>query len=183
MHTVIKQFFDSIISLLMLVVLSPFLLLVLLIILGVERKTPFFIQTRIGKNKCTFRIYKFRSMDKGMITPVGRVLRRTGIDELPQLLNILKGDMSFVGSRPLTRADINRLEWNTPFYISRWTMQPGIVGLAQLAPVCHKKMSWFYDCSYIKNHTLLLDLKIMMAAVIIPVVGKQKVKRWIHGRA
>lgn len=115
------------------------------------------------------------------ITPLGKVLRKTGIDELPQLVNILKGQMSFVGPRPLTAKDIKRLGWDSAYYNQRWSVRPGIVGLAQLTPVCHKKMSWFYDQLYIKSQSQWLDFKILVCATIIPIVGKQKVKNWIHG--
>lgn len=146
-----------------------------------ERNTAFFIQERVGENKVIFQIYKFRTMHAGQVTPIGKVLRRTGIDELPQLINILIGHMSFVGPRPLTQSDLDRLGWNDLFHSKRWHVKPGIVGLAQLTPVCHKKMSWFYDQLYLKKRTLMLDLKIVFIAAIIPLVGKQKVKNWIHG--
>ena len=146
-----------------------------------ERKSAFFTQERLGKNKTPFTIYKFRTMTNQEITVVGRILRKTGIDELPQLLNILIGQMSFVGPRPLTESDIVRLGWDKVYYQKRWSVNPGIVGLAQLTPVCHKKMSWFYDQLYLKKQSLFLDLKIIIAAALIPIVGKQTVKKWIHG--
>lgn len=121
-------------------------------------------------------------MSNGQITAIGKVLRKTGIDELPQLVNILFNQMSFVGPRPLTESDIRRLEWNDSFHEKRWSVKPGIVGLAQLAPVCHKKMSWFYDQLYLKNQSFWLDIKIIIGAALIPLVGKQTVKNWIHGK-
>ncbi len=178
----LKLIFDICFALMVLIILSPILLLVVLLILIVERKSPFFFQKRIGIHKVEFRIYKFRTMLNNEITPLGKVLRKTGIDELPQLVNIIKGQMSFVGPRPLTDADIKRLEWNDSYHENRWSVRPGIVGLAQLTPVCHKKMSWFYDQLYIKSHTLWLDFKILTAAALIPFVGKQMVKNWIHGK-
>jgi len=177
-----KALLDIIGSFIALVVLFPVLFITALLILIAEQKTPFFPQERIGKNKRPFTIYKFRTMLGGKITPIGLVLRRTGIDELPQLINILCGQMSFIGPRPLTASDISRLGWDTPFYSKRWSLRPGIVGLAQLAPVCHKKMSWFYDRYYCENQSLLLDFRILVAALFVPFVGKQKVKNWIHGK-
>ena len=178
----IKLILDIMGAFIALMVLSPFLIIVILSIWVVERKPAFFIQVRIGKNKEEFRIYKFRTMWEDKITGIGRILRKTGIDELPQLVNIVKGDMSFVGPRPLTFSDIKRLEWDTAYYNKRWGVGPGIVGLAQLAPVCHKKMSWFYDQLYLEKQSIALDIRIMIAAAVIPLVGKQTVKNWIHGK-
>lgn len=119
-------------------------------------------------------------MKNGQVTPLGKILRRTGIDELPQLLNIVFLDMSFVGPRPLTLSDVKRLDWDDDFHASRWTVKPGIVGLAQLSPVCNKKMSWFYDQLYVKHHNLWLDTKIFCASLFIPLLGKKKIQNWIH---
>ncbi|MFT5820314.1 MAG: lipopolysaccharide/colanic/teichoic acid biosynthesis glycosyltransferase [Crocinitomix sp.] len=177
-----KIVLDICFALLVLIALSPVLLIVILLILIVERKAPFFFQNRIGLKKTEFKIYKFRTMLNNKTTPLGRVLRKTGIDELPQLVNIIKGQMSFVGPRPLTQNDIQRLGWDNTYYNHRWSVRPGIAGLAQLTPVCHKKMSWFYDQLYIKSRTIWLDFKILAAAVLIPLLGKQTVKNWIHGK-
>lgn len=167
---------------LLLIIALPFLVVVIMLIVLFERQTPFFLQERIGKNKMPFTIIKLRTMLDGRITKIGGVLRKTGIDELPQLINILKCDMSFVGPRPLTQADIERLEWNSIFHEKRWAVRPGIVGLAQLSPVCHKKMSWFYDQYYLQKQSLWMDLKIVTAAVLIPFLGKNFVKKRIHGK-
>ncbi len=177
----LKSVCDIFIAFIVFVSILPILILVTLLILIIEQKTAFFLQERIGKNKKEFRIYKFRTMDDGKITSIGNVLRKTGIDELPQLINIILGEMSVVGPRPLTESDIIRLQWNDKFHEKRWYINPGIVGLAQLTPVCHKKMSWFYDQLYLKHQTLWMDMKILFAAVLIPFVGKNTVKNWIHG--
>lgn len=121
-------------------------------------------------------------MLNGEVTKFGRIMRRTGIDELPQLLNILMGQMSFVGPRPLTLADIERLEWNTAYYDQRWNLKPGIVGLAQLSPICHKKMSWFLDRYYIQKQNFILDVKILTSSALIPFVGKAQMKKWMHNK-
>lgn len=177
----LKAFLDLFFAIILLLVVSPFLLVVILLILILERDTPFFKQKRIGKGKREFTVYKLRSMQNGKITKFGRVIRATGLDELPQLFNIIKREMSFVGPRPLTESDILRLGWNNTYYKERWSVLPGIVGLAQLAPVCHKKMSWFYDNLYLKKRSVWLDIKILLAATVIPFVGKAIVKKWIHG--
>ena len=177
-----KFIVDILFACIALILLIPILLIIAILLLIIERKAVLFIQPRIGKNKQEFQIYKFRTIWNNKITPLGRILRKTGIDELPQLFNIVKGDMSFVGPRPLTQADIERLGWNTEFYEKRWQLRPGIVGLAQLSPICHKKMSWFYDQLYLKKQSLFLDFKIVLAATVIPFVGKKTLKSWIHGK-
>ncbi|MGB1103902.1 MAG: sugar transferase [Crocinitomicaceae bacterium] len=178
----IKGILDIIGATQLFIILSPFLVLVILLILLIEWDKPFFLQDRIGKHKQPFTIIKFRTMKKGKITPLGDLLRKTGIDELPQLINIIKLDMSFVGPRPLTQGDIERLAWMSDFYTKRWSVRPGIVGLAQLSPICHKKMSWFYDRFYIENQNLSLDFKILFAAMFIPLTGKTFIKNRIHGK-
>ena len=137
----------------------------------------FFIQERIGKDKSNFNIYKIRTMKAGKVTIWGKVLRNTGLDEFPQLLNILKGDMNFIGPRPLTKADIQRLEWDTKYHTKRWNVTPGITGLAQLSPTCHKKFSWFYDCYYSENKSTLLDLSIVIQTILVAFIGKKRLKK------
>lgn len=165
---------------LLLLLLLPVLLIVGLVVFLWDFHTPLFIQNRLGKDKKPFKIIKFRTMLDGKITGVGRVLRATGMDELPQLLNIAIGQMRFVGPRPLTENDIERLGWDIPYYEIRWSVVPGIVGLAQLSPICHKKMSWFLDKQYIEQNCLKLDLKILAGSVLIPLVGKSQMIKWIH---
>lgn len=176
----LKLFFDIILSLLGLILCLPIILFVSLIILIVERKNPFFVQSRVGYKKTEFQILKFRTMIDGEITPIGRVWRKTGIDEIPQLLNILLTDMSFVGPRPLTNSDIQRLGWNTDYYQGRWNVRPGIAGLGQLSPICNAHMSWFYDQTYVRNRSLWLDLKIVFSSFAILFLGKSRIKNWIH---
>lgn len=177
-----KRLFDILGALVLLLIALPFLFVVIIAIVLIERKSPFFLQERVGKNKQPFTIIKLRTMSNEEITVIGAILRKTGIDELPQLINILKCDMSFVGPRPLTQHDIDRLGWGGSFYQKRWSVRPGIVGLAQLSPVCHKKMSWFYDQLYLNKHSFILDVKILCAAMLIPFTGKQFVKKSIHGK-
>lgn len=93
----------------------------------------------MGAGKRDFTILKLRTMKNNEITFIGKIFRRTGLDELPQLWNILFGQMSFVGPRPLTKADAERLGWNDQFHAVRWKVKPGLTGLAQLSPVCHRK--------------------------------------------
>ena len=133
-----------------------------------------FKQKRIGKDKKPFVIYKFRTMQNDKITFLGRILRKLGIDELPQLLNIIKGQMNFVGPRPLTEFDIARLKWNDDFYNIRWKVKPGITGMAQLSNVCNVKISWFFDKYYVENQNFCLNLSTILKSMIIPFFGKKK---------
>ncbi|MFT4601688.1 MAG: lipopolysaccharide/colanic/teichoic acid biosynthesis glycosyltransferase [Arenicella sp.] len=178
MKTLLDIFFATILF----VLLLPLLVIVALLIFFADLRSPIFTQRRLGLQKLPFKIIKFRTMLNGEITFFGRVLRKTGIDELPQLINIIFMDMSFVGPRPLTIDDVVRLGWDTSYYDKRWSFKPGIVGLAQLAPICHRKMSWFLDLHYIKHQTLYLDAQVIMSSALIPILGKDKVKKWMHKR-
>src|SRR5579859_3330701 len=91
-----------------------------------------FSQARVGKGRGPFTLLKFRSMRNNQVTRVGQWLRRTGIDELPQFVNVCRGEMSVVGPRPLTAQDIERLGWNGPQFDWRFGGKPGITGLSQL---------------------------------------------------
>jgi lipopolysaccharide/colanic/teichoic acid biosynthesis glycosyltransferase len=178
----VKTVLDIFFATILFVLLLPILIIVGLLIFFADFRSPIFMQERLGLQKLPFKIIKFRTMLDGEITLLGRILRKTGIDELPQLINIIFMDMSFVGPRPLTQDDVVRLGWDDKYYDQRWDYKPGIVGLAQLAPICHKKMSWFLDLHYIKHQSLYLDAQVMMSSMLIPFLGKDKVKKWMHKR-
>lgn len=143
-------------------------------------ESPFYSQKRVGLNKVEFRLYKFKSMKNGVITLSGKVIRKTGIDEFPQLINIIKGEMNFVGPRPLTNSDIIRLGWDGESKSMRWNVKPGITGLAQLQGVCDKELSIENDMTYIHHQSTSLDLKIIWRSILIPFIGKGKAKQLIH---
>ncbi len=178
----IKRLFDIVVSGISTILLLPMLIVIAVVIWVADRQNPLFLQERLGVGMSPFIIIKYRSMRQGAITPFGRVLRSTGIDELPQLLNVVFGTMSLVGPRPLTHADVVRLGWNNDRYRSRWSLRPGIVGLAQLSNVCDAKMSWLYDRSYARDRSLWMDIKILVASAIIVIVGKRHVQQWVHRR-
>ncbi|MFK7783792.1 MAG: sugar transferase [Crocinitomicaceae bacterium] len=161
-------------------ILSPLILLTLILVWLWDRNAPVFIQERIGMHKETFFVYKIRTMRDGKITGIGRVLRKTGIDELPQLFNIMKGEMNFVGPRPLTKADIVRLNWDSSSHELRWSVLPGITGMAQLVNVCDAQVSWDCDMRYIETRSVKTDLVILWKSFLVPVIGKQKAKQFIH---
>ncbi len=178
----LKRTFDIVFSALSTLLLLPVLIVIAVMIWVVDRQNPVFLQERLGIGQRPFVIIKYRSMKDGAVTGLGRLIRRTGIDELPQLLNVLSGTMSLVGPRPLTRADVERLGWHEERYHARWTLQPGIAGLAQLSNVCDANMSWLYDRSYVRYRSMWLDIKILTASAMIMVVGKERVQRWVHRR-
>ena len=161
-------------------ILSPILLSTVILIWVLEREKPVFIQERVGFDKEPFNVYKLRTMKGGKITFLGRILRKTGIDELPQLFNIMLGDMHFVGPRPLTQHDISRLKWDDEQHASRWSVKPGITGVAQLVNVCDANVSWECDQHYLKHRSMLLDLKLIGQSLLVPFVGKSAVKQFIH---
>ena len=160
-------------ALILLLLLLPFLLIISLIIALVSGIPIVFTQERIGLNKKPFVIYKFRTMRHGQITFLGGILRKTGIDELPQLVNIIEGNMNFVGPRPLTNSDVLRLGWDSSEYVNRWSVKPGITGLAQLSTVCDANVSWENDQKYIENRSARTDLRIIGKSILIPVFGKK----------
>lgn len=168
---------QRIIAFLLFVILLPFVCVVYLTLFLGLIENPIFSQERIGLNQQKFTIYKFKSMKNGEITTMGKVIRKLGIDELPQLWNIVLGDMHFVGPRPLTQFDIDRLEWNTTSHKVRWSVKPGITGLAQLSNLCDKEVSWNNDIEYINHRSGSLDRKLIMKSILIPIVGKAKQSR------
>ena len=172
----IKRLMDFFLSLCAVIVLSP-ILLVLTVVGAVEMKgNPFFVQERPGKNEKIFKLIKFRTMtcekdkegkllpDEQRITGYGNFLRHTSLDELPELFNILKGDMSIIGPRPL-------LPEYLPYYTEterhRHDVRPGLSGLAQIngrnAVTWEEKFSW--DLKYVGDITFFGDIKIILLTV------------------
>jgi len=175
-----KLIFDILFAAVALLIAFPIIFLVMLLIVLIDFQNPIFFQQRDGKNKKQFTIIKLRTMKNNRITTLGNVFRKTGIDELPQLLNIISCSMSFVGPRPLTAADIARLGWHDEYHATRWNCKPGLTGFAQLSPSCNKKMSWFLDKKYIQCNSILLDLKILFSSFAVIFLGKKQVIKWMH---
>lgn len=177
-YRAIKRFLDVTASFLGLVLLSPLLLTVSILIKIDSRGPVIFRQKRIGRNGKVFEIYKFRSMCVGAektgsgvysgkgdarVTRIGKILRATSIDELPQLLNILKGEMSFVGPRPPLTYHPWKYEEYTDFQKRMFEVRPGITGWAQVNG--RKDVEWHkrieLNVWYVDHMSLLLDIKIM----------------------
>jgi lipopolysaccharide/colanic/teichoic acid biosynthesis glycosyltransferase len=174
---IFKHFFDIIISVILFIVFSPILGLIAFLLLLMGFKNPLFIQNRTGLKGRTFRLYKFKTMndrrdasgnllpDAERLTRLGRFLRSTSLDELPQLINVIKGDMSLVGPRPL-------LPKYLPLYNERQArrheVKPGITGWAQVNG--RNALSWQekfeLDVWYVDHLSFLLDLKILWLTLI-----------------
>jgi lipopolysaccharide/colanic/teichoic acid biosynthesis glycosyltransferase len=146
-----------------------------------DGKPVLFRQERLGMGRRPITIWKLRTMADGEVTRWGAVLRRSGLDELPQLLNVVRGEMRLVGPRPLTAADVERLGWSDPGYDARWRVPPGLTGYAQLAPVCDREVSWSLDDDYARNRTLALDTRILAVSALGIFVGRARAKQVFWG--
>jgi lipopolysaccharide/colanic/teichoic acid biosynthesis glycosyltransferase len=171
-----KRMVDFTLSLLALIVLSP-ILLILIVLGAIKMKgNPFFTQQRPGKDEKIFKLIKFRSMtcekdkdgnllpDEQRLTKYGKFLRSTSLDELPELVNILKGDMSIVGPRPLA---VQYLPWYNQEEKRRHSVRPGLTGMAQVhgrnATTWEQRFA--YDIAYVNKITFVGDIKILFQTV------------------
>ena len=185
-----KRSFDVAAALALIVAFSWLLALTAVLVRLDSAGPSLYRQRRVGKDGKEFDIYKFRSMrtdaekngaqwalaDDDRITRVGRFIRRTRIDELPQAFNILKGDMSFVGPRPERPEFVALLEHEIPHYHDRHKVKPGITGWAQVrhsytASVDGAREKLCYDLFYVKHFSLLLDILIVLMTVRVAVLG------------
>jgi lipopolysaccharide/colanic/teichoic acid biosynthesis glycosyltransferase len=188
---IIRQFFDIIISLLALIVLSP-LILILSVFIRISGKGPvIYSQDRIGKNGKPFAIYKFRSMkydaeagapmlsgiNEERITRIGRYLRKYRIDEIPNFINVIKGDMSVVGPRPERQFFIDQIVIRNPEFKELLRVKPGITSWGQVkygyaSNVDEMLERLEYDLDYIKNRSLWFDIKIILYTLGTILKGK-----------
>ena len=141
-----------------------------------------FRRDRLGRGRRTFEILKFRSMRDGHVTRVGRLLRATGLDELPQFVNILRGELSAVGPRPVTADDAERYGWSGADADGRWRINPGLTGLAQLA-ARNPREALALDLVYARRTRLALDCRIIAMSFAVNVVGKSRARRLFFGGA
>jgi lipopolysaccharide/colanic/teichoic acid biosynthesis glycosyltransferase len=174
--------FDWVAASFLLVLIAPLLLLIAILIVLDDGGPVLFMQTRVGRHKRPFRICKFRSMREARVTRVGRRLRSTGLDELPQLVNVLLGAMSVIGPRPLTNADVLRLKWDGDKHALRWSVRPGIIGLAQLYAGRGARLSWFLDCRYVNARRLGMDVGIIVLSAAMTLAGKRRIRHWLRRR-
>jgi sugar transferase (PEP-CTERM system associated) len=187
-----KRFVGLVLSTLMLILSSPLILLVSVAIKLDSRGPVLFSQERVGKYGKIYTMYKFRSMradaekQSGPVwasendprtTRVGKIIRKLRIDELPQLWNVFKGDMSFVGPRPERPVFVEKLKNTIPYYDKRFSVKPGITGWAQIKypyGACEKDAleKLKYDLYYIKNLSLLMDLIVIFHTAKIVLLGR-----------
>lgn len=173
----IKTLLDRVLALVVLLAISPIFFIVMISLMIAYRGNPFFYQKRPGRNERIFKIVKFKSMndakdaegkllpDAMRLTKLGSFIRKTSLDEIPQLINVLKGEMSIIGPRPL-------LEAYLPYYTKReklrHTVRPGITGLAQVNG--RNSLGWNerleFDALYVENLSFQLDLKIVYQTLI-----------------
>ncbi len=172
-----KRFLDFILSLCAMIILSPLLLILIIFGFVFMGGNPFFYQERPGKNEIIFKLIKFRSMDNRKdkngkllsddvrLNKYGRFLRSTSLDELPELINILKGDMSIIGPRPLLPRDVAYMD---EVQLRRHSIRPGLTGLAQ----CTGRNSFNWDkklatdVEYVDNLSFALDIKIFFKTIL-----------------
>jgi len=188
----IKRLIDIVIALVVLLLGAPIWLLTALAVRLTSPGPAIYKQVRAGQYGRSFTLYKFRSMyqdaekragpqwaskNDPRITPIGRFIRKTRLDEIPQFINVLKGQMSLVGPRPERPFFIEQLKKEIPWYVRRLKMKPGITGWAQ---VKHKydssiedvKQKVMYDLYYFENLSVLLDIKIMVRTIWVVITGK-----------
>lgn len=172
------RFFNILVALTTLLIFLPVLLIIPVLILLDDGGPIFFCQSRLGKYKRVFKVWKFRTMRDGKITRVGKWLRATALDEFLQFLLILRGEMSIVGPRPLTQSDVTRLGWDDTEHRKRWNVIPGVTGLVQIYGGTSAAHSWALEKIYLENKSFYIDLKIICLSAIVNFCGKRRTKKW-----
>lgn len=184
-----KRIFDLVVSLVLFIIAVPITLVACLCVVLESKGNPIYSQERLGKNGKSFKVYKIRSMyidaekhtgakwaDKNdpRVTKVGKFIRKTRIDELPQIINILLGDMTIVGPRPERPIFTYKFNEEIPGFINRLQVKPGLTGLAQIngGYDITPKEKLEFDMKYIENRGFGLDIKIMLKTALIVITGE-----------
>ena len=189
-NNVVKRTFDFVCSLFGIILISPLLLLITILIKTTSKGPLIFSQERIGLHNKPFKMYKFRTMkvqteeeekeawtvkDDPRVTKIGRILRKTSLDELPQLFNILKGEMSIVGPRPERPFFVEKFKEEIPRYMIKHQVRPGLTGWAQVNGLrgdTSIKKRIEYDLYYIENWTFSFDIRIMFLTIFKGFINK-----------
>ncbi|HCM42472.1 MAG TPA: hypothetical protein DIS66_04075, partial [Candidatus Omnitrophica bacterium] len=180
-----KRILDLVIVSVLLLLFSPVMLLAWLFLFFQGPKNIFFFQDRIGVGGRKFRLIKFRTMTKPdasgrqKVTGVGRLLRKFRVDETPQLINVLKGDMSLIGPRPEIEYFVERCRKSIPYYDAVFTVRPGITGWAQVKFLHTTEMKDYprkfcYNLFYLKNLSFSLDFLIVLKTIRVVLLGRGK---------
>jgi sugar transferase (PEP-CTERM system associated) len=191
-RTGIKRVFDIVISVLLLVLAAPVMAVTALLIKLDSKGPVFYKQERTGQDNASFMVLKFRSMrtdaeqdgqprwatlQDNRVTKVGGIIRKLRIDELPQLINVLRGEMSLVGPRPERPFFVEQLTQQIPYFAVRHSVKPGVTGWAQVryhygATIEDSAAKLQYDLYYVKNHSLFLDLVVLFETIGVVLTGK-----------
>lgn len=171
-----KRLFDVVLCTLALPLVLPIFALIALAIKLDDGGPIFYTQTRTGLNRKPFLIFKFRSMRDGRVTWAGHYFRQTGLDETAQWINVVRGDMSIVGPRPLTASDLSRLGWDHATMDARFSLKPGITGLAQLYGGIGSRWTRGMDRLYRRHAGVLLDARIVLWSVAVNCCGKRRIR-------
>ncbi len=172
-----KRAFDIVGACAGLLVFTPVMAIAFVAVLLDDGRPVIFRQARLGYRRRPFSIIKIRTMRDGRVTRVGRVLRATGLDEVTQFLNILSGEMSAVGPRPLTEDDVRRLGWTGVEFDFRWEQKPGLTGLAQLVGAESTQQTLALDRRYTARANLLLDCQLIALSFAVNAFGKSRVRQ------
>ncbi|MCA0239441.1 MAG: TIGR03013 family PEP-CTERM/XrtA system glycosyltransferase [Proteobacteria bacterium] len=191
-RSLIKRSFDLLCSFVLFVLALPIMLVTALLIKLESRGPLLYLQERVGQNGKTFKVCKFRSMrtdaekdgrpvwavaNDSRVTRIGAIIRKLRVDELPQLFNVLKGEMSLVGPRPERPFFVEQLTAQIPYFAARHSVKPGVTGWAQVryqygSTVEDSQEKLQYDLYYVKNHSLFLDIVILFETVFVVLTAK-----------
>ena len=177
-YILLKRYIDIIISIIFLIIFLPFIILIFFLILLIDQMSPFFLQDRAGYKKKNIKIIKFKTMKNNEVTSLGSILRKYKLYEIPQFINILLGDLSFVGPRPLL------LSYNSKyneFQNLRFNVMPGLTGLSQvkLSKTNKWKNKFTYDVFYSRKISFNFDLYIIYLTILLfikIIMGKKMIK-------
>jgi lipopolysaccharide/colanic/teichoic acid biosynthesis glycosyltransferase len=175
-----RRLLDLSVSAVGLAVLSPAVAAAAALILLEDGAPVLFQQVRLGRGRAPFRLVKLRTMRGGRVTRTGAWLRATGLDEAPQFWNVVRGEMSVVGPRPLTPNDIARLGWSGPRYDGRFLAKPGLTGPVQVVGAISAADSERLEREYLRRRSAVLDLAIVVATSAMVVLGKDRVHRRVR---
>jgi lipopolysaccharide/colanic/teichoic acid biosynthesis glycosyltransferase len=174
-----KRLFDIVFAAIGLILFSPVLLAIGTLILIEDGPPVLFTQQRIGRRLRPFTLVKLRSMRNGQVTRIGQWIRKTGLDETLQFVNVLNGSMSLVGPRPMTRENLQRLQLYDAT-LPRYKPRPGITGMAQLYAGRGFKVTRFLERRYAAQQSMRLDATIILLSFLVNIFGKRRMTAWLN---